>query len=134
MIEIKELGLTFTSTEHLEAASEQFLEKLLLLVRLPKFHVNIRRGYPTCEVCGYSVASEILKRGLYEESVVLADVIVPWGKGFFVFPTLLHHYCKAHQFRVPMALSAAVGVLNPNNIDGQEMKGMFVKLKEASVT
>lgn len=107
-----------------------FLEKLLMILKSHKFLVNVQRGYPTCEICGYSIASEILERGLFDESVVLADVAVPSGEDLFVFPTLLHHYIKVHCFDVPEDFVKVVMMLDIEKISDGEIKSKFNAMSE----
>ena len=109
-----------------------FLEKLLMIVKSPKFLVNVRRGYPTCEICGYSIASKLLDDGPFNESVVLADVVVPSGENLLLFPTLLHHYINAHRFKLPSEFVDAIIKLDVEKINGEEIKCKFNTFSEST--
>lgn len=89
MIEVRYIGAEPDSLKHLEPPNEQFLQKLLLIVRWPKLHVDIRRGYPTCDLCGYSVAGQILKGGLIRNRLFRRTSSSHGRAVFFCSP----HYC-----------------------------------------
>lgn len=84
------------------------LEKILVLVHTKKLLVNVRRGYPTCDICGYSFAKDVLEGSVSRSTVVLADVVVPDGDTMYVFPTLLYHYIKDHGCRISKEAENAI--------------------------
>ena len=115
------------------AVTSDDLTKLLALAKSPLYHVNIRRGYPTCPICGYSIAGELLEHGPFPEAVVLADVLLPWMDGFFVFPTILYHLCAIHDYRVSTGFLEGIRVASVDQIDDRAMKERFRRIETGTV-